>query len=70
MRMRVRDVVHGEQIVSRATAIQSKTCRPVRFELTGQTRETLKDWIRTAGLRVDDYLFPSRGNPRRQIQAR
>ncbi len=40
--------------------MQQKTQRPVQFEITEQTRESLGAWIRRAGLRADDYLFPSR----------
>ncbi len=40
--------------------MQQKTQRPVQFEITEQTRESLGAWILRAGLRADDYLFPSR----------
>ncbi len=39
--------------------MQRKTHRPVQFEITEQTRESLKDWIAQAQLRGGDYLFPS-----------
>jgi integrase len=45
---------------SRATALQQKTQRPVQFEITPSTREAVETWTRKAGLRPDDYLFPSR----------
>jgi hypothetical protein len=31
---RVRDVCHGDQVVSRAVVVQRKTQRPVQFEIT------------------------------------
>jgi Phage integrase family len=47
-------------IAKRAIVIQQKTQRPVQFEITEQTRESLLVWIHRVGLRADDYLFPSR----------
>lgn len=60
VRLRVRDLVHGERIAARAIVMQQKTQRPVQFEITEQTRESLGAWIRQRGLRGDDFLFPSR----------
>jgi hypothetical protein len=50
---------------------RARTCcarerhRPVQFEITATTRESLEAWIGQAGLRSEDYLFPSRlrGSP-------
>ena len=58
--LKVRDVCHGEQVAPRATVMQHKTQRPVQFELTPGTREAVQAWIQRAGLRSDDFLFPSR----------
>jgi integrase len=58
--LKVRDISHGEHIASRATVQQKKTKRPVQFEITAPAREAAETWIREAGLRSDDYLFPSR----------
>ena len=60
VKLRVRDVTHGDRIAARAVVMQQKTQRPVQFEITEQTRESLGAWMRRAGLRADDYLFPSR----------
>jgi integrase len=60
VKLRVREVTHGERIASRAIVMQQKTQRPVQFEITEQTRESLAAWIRRAGLSADAYLFPSR----------
>jgi hypothetical protein len=38
MKLRVRDVTHGEHIAARAIVMQQKTQRPVQFEVTEQTR--------------------------------
>ena len=58
--LRVADVVSAGEVLSRATVRQRKTKRPVRFELTARTRESVKEWINAAQLSEDDYLFPSR----------
>jgi integrase len=58
--LRVRDVMHGDQILPRAMIVQRKTQRPVRFELTEPTRSAVSAWIETANLKAENYLFPSR----------
>jgi integrase len=65
VKIRVMDVAQGEQIASRATVMQQKTGQPVRFELTQQTRASVKAWIAKAKLSPNDHLFPSRlrGSP-------
>ena len=60
VKLRVRDVCQGDRIAIRAIVMQQKTQRPVQFEITEQTRESVVAWIRQAGLRSEDYLFPSR----------
>jgi integrase len=56
----VRDISHGERVASRAIVMQRKTQRPVQFEITQATRDSVEAWIRAAKLRSEDYLFPSR----------
>lgn len=60
VRLRVRDVTHGERVTSRAMVMQQKTHRPVQFEITEQTREAVATWIAHSHLRSEDFLFPSR----------
>jgi hypothetical protein len=36
-KLRVRDIVHGEHVSSRAIVMQQKTYHPVQFEITEQT---------------------------------
>ena len=57
---KVRDICHGDQVASRAMVIQHKTQRPVQFEITPAARDAVQKWIRQAGLRADDFVFPSR----------
>jgi integrase len=56
----VRDICHGDRIANRATIMQRKTQRPVQFEITQATRESLCSWIEHKHLRSDDFVFPSR----------
>jgi integrase len=58
--LRVRDVAHGNQMLSRAIVVQRKTQRPVQFELTEDTRNAVSAWIAKANLKLEQYLFPSR----------
>ena len=58
--LKVRDICHGEQVAARAVVMQHKTQRPVQFEITQATREAVQTWIKQAGLRSDNFLFPSR----------
>jgi len=58
--LKVRNVCHGDQVASRAAVMQHKTKRPVQFEITQSTRDAVQKWIKQAGLRSEDFLFPSR----------
>jgi len=60
LKLKVRDVCHGERVAARANVVQQKTSRPVQFEITESTRTALADWIRLSGLAPDDFLFKSR----------
>ena len=60
VKLKVRDISHGDRISSRAIVMQQKTVRPVQFEITEQTRKSISEWLQLATLRSDSYLFPSR----------
>ena len=60
LNLRVRDVTHDNQMLTRAMVIQRKTQRPVQFELTEDTRNAVAAWIAKANLKSEQYLFPSR----------
>jgi integrase len=60
LKLKVRDVCHGERVATRAIVLQQKTSRPVQFEITEPTRTALADWMRLSGLSLDDFLFRSR----------
>lgn len=65
VKLQVTDIAHGGQVASRAIVTQQKTKRPVQFEITDLTKNSLRDWIELASLRTDAFLFPSRvsGSP-------
>jgi integrase len=60
VKLKVRDISHGDRIASRAIVMQQKTERPVQFEITEQTRKSISEWLQLATLRSDSFLFPSR----------
>lgn len=60
VRLRVRDICHGDRVSSRAIVMQQKTSLPVQFEITQPTRDAVSEWIKESNLSNDDYLFPSR----------
>ncbi|UPL23371.1 tyrosine-type recombinase/integrase [Alcaligenes faecalis] len=58
--VRVCDISQGKSIYPRAIVMQRKTHRPVQFEITELTRQSMAAWIDLARLASDNYLFPSR----------
>jgi integrase len=60
VKLRLRDVAHGNRITPRAIVMQQKTQRPVQTEITEPTRGSLMTWTSTSGLTGDCFLFPSR----------
>jgi integrase len=68
--LRVEDVAPHGYAVDRATVRQKKTGLPVRFEITEHTRQTVDDYIRTAGRKPGNFLFGSRCGPGGGITAR
>ncbi|OKO70566.1 integrase, partial [Bradyrhizobium sp. NAS80.1] len=58
--LRVKDVAPNGYAVDRATVRQTKTGRPVKFELTDQTRQAVDDFLKDAGKSRGEYLFTGR----------
>ena len=44
LKLKVRDLCHGERVAARAIVVQQKTLIPVQFEITESTRSALADW--------------------------
>jgi len=70
VKLKVRDICHGSQILHRATIMQQKTHLTVQFEITPSTRQAVEAWLIKAHLRNDNYLFPSRVNKSTHITTR
>ncbi|MDH7640521.1 tyrosine-type recombinase/integrase [Sphingomonas oryzagri] len=60
VRLKIGDIVSGGQIRTRATVTQTKTGRPVQFELLSDARASLLAWLQRRGGTLGDYVFPSR----------
>ena len=58
--VKVDDVAPNGYAADRATVRQRKTGRPVRFELTEQTRHAIDDYVRLAGKKSGEFLFAGR----------
>jgi integrase len=54
------DVAPNGYTIDRATIRQKKTGRPVKFELTEQTRQAIEDYLRASGKKFGEFLFTSR----------
>jgi integrase len=68
--IRVEDVAAGGYTADRATVRQRKTGRPVRFELSEQTRKAVDDYLKLNGKRPGEYLFAGRRGPDRNMTTR
>jgi integrase len=58
--VRVDDVAPNGYALDRATIRQKKTGRPVRFELTDQTRMAIDEYLRLTGRKPGQFLFAGR----------
>jgi integrase len=58
--VKVEDVAPNGYTMDRATVRQKKTGRPVKFELTDQTRQAIDDYLKAAGKKPGDFLFNGR----------
>ncbi len=62
--VRVDDVAPNGYTLDRATVRQKKTGRPVRFELTEQTRQAIDEYLRMTHRKSGEFLFAGRGDSR------
>ena len=70
VRIKIGDLVAGGQIRSRAIVVQRETGRPVQFELMGDARSSLQEWLERRGGTLADYVFPSRGDHTTHLSTR
>jgi integrase len=68
--IRVEDVAAGGYAADRATIRQKKTGRPVRFELSEQTRQAIDDYLKAADKRPGEFLFTGRRGPQTNMTTR
>jgi integrase len=60
VKIKIGDLVAGEQVRTRAIVIQQKTGRPVQFEITSDVRASLFAWLERRGGAPAEHAFPSR----------
>jgi integrase len=70
VKIKVGDLVIGDQIRARAVVVQQKTGRPVQFELSTDARGSLLSWLERRGGALDQYAFPSRIDHSEHISTR
>jgi len=68
--IRVEDIAASGYTADRATVRQRKTGRPVRFELSEQTRQAVDDYLKIANKRSGELLFTSCRAPKRSMTTR
>jgi integrase len=58
--LKLEDIAPSGYAIDRATVRQRKTGRPVRFELTEATRQTVDNYLGVVPKKPGDFLFPGR----------
>jgi len=70
VRLNVTDLVIGDRVRERVSVVQSKTQRPVQFEVSENTRESIWTWVCRPEMLGCSFLFPSRFHERPHISTR
>lgn len=70
VKMKVVDVMASGQIIEGASVLQSKTQKPVRFEISEGTRASVVRWMREPLMVGSEYLWPDRFHERFHISTR
>ena len=60
VKLRLDDICSGLKVRHRATIVQRKTGRPVQFEITEQSRNSVEAWLPMLRATGSRFLFPSR----------
>lgn len=68
--LKVSDICSGGVVRERGTVTQKKTGRPVQFEITEVTRQSVERFLATRWADDDAYLFCSRSRSRPHISTR
>ena len=70
VKLMVADVFAAGKVKERASIIQSKTQKPVRFEITEGTRKSLMRWMEEPLMIGSKFLWPGRYHERLHISTR
>ncbi len=70
VKMKVVDVMSSGQIKERASILQSKTQKPVRFKISEGTRAFVQKWMEDELMVGSEYLSPGRFHERLHISMR
>ncbi|SDE78036.1 tyrosine-type recombinase/integrase [Ruegeria marina] len=70
VRLKVSDLVINQRARERASVIQSKIGKPVQFELTENTRDSVMTWVNAPEMFRFAFMFPSRFHDRPHISTR
>jgi site-specific recombinase XerC len=70
VKLKVTDVFVAGQVKERTSITQSKTQKPVRFEITDGTRKSLARWMDEALMIGFEFLWPGRFHERLHISTR
>ncbi len=70
VKLAVADLVKDDRVRERVSVIQSKTKKPVQFEMTENTRNTVLAWVKSPEMIGCGFMFPSRFHDRPHISTR
>lgn len=70
VKLKVADVFAAGQVKERTSITQSKTKKPVRFEITEGTRKSIFAWLDDPAMTGSEYLWPGRFHDRLHISTR
>lgn len=70
VRLKVIDVFAAGRIKERTSIFQTKTGKPVQFEITDGTRASLREWIDSPMMIGCEFLWPGRFHGRPHISTR
>lgn len=70
VRLKVADIYAAGHVRDRTSIVQSKTQKPVRFEITEGTRRSLTTWLDDPMMTGSEYLWPGHFHERLHISSR
>jgi integrase len=68
--LKIDDLIRDDRVRERVSVVQSKTNKPVQFEVAENTRETVTNWISSPEMIGCQFMFPSRFHDRPHISTR